>query len=150
MSLDAALSFLNSQEVVSICTASTDGAPHAAPSFFALDGRALVFTTGATTHTGANLSVNPRASVAAADAPDPGQTWSDARGIQITGSVTELGGDDAAAAAALLRSRYSHLDDQVLSSHFFRLDPESISFVSHGDPDEEFRKLGVSWQREVF
>jgi uncharacterized protein YhbP (UPF0306 family) len=151
MSLESALAFLGSQELVSLCTASSAGVPHAAPSFFALDGRSVLFTTSATTQTGQNLAANPQAAVAAADAPDPGQTWSDAHGIQLHGPVTALTGADADAAASALRARYAHLDDRMMSSHFFRLDPTSIAFVAHGDSaDQEFAKLGVEWRREEF
>jgi uncharacterized protein YhbP (UPF0306 family) len=151
MSIEAAYEFLGTQELITLCTASSSGAPHAAPVFFALDGRSVVFTTSEHTHTGKNLLSNPVAGVAAGDAPDPGQTWSDAKGIQIHGSVASLEGDDAAAAAALLRARYSHLDDRIMQSHFFRLHADSVDFI-HNAPegDDEFSLLGVEWTRESF
>jgi uncharacterized protein YhbP (UPF0306 family) len=151
MSIEAAIAFLNSQELVTLCTASTAGVPHAAPVFFALDGRNVVFTTSEKTHTGQNVLSNPLAGVACGDAPDPGQTWSDAQGIQIHGKVVSLEGDAATAAAAMLRARYSHLDDRIMQSHFFRLEPTSIDYIRNKpDGDEEFEALGVDWTRETY
>jgi uncharacterized protein YhbP (UPF0306 family) len=151
MTIEAAYEFLASQEVVVISTASADGLPHAAPSFYALDGRNVVFTTNDNTHTGRNLAANPRAAVAAGDAPDPGQTWSDARGIQIVGNVVSLTGADADTAATALRAAYPHLGDAVTRSHFYRLEPTTVDYIHHGDSgDDEFAVLGVNWVREHF
>jgi uncharacterized protein YhbP (UPF0306 family) len=151
MSIEAAIEFLAGHELLTLCTASAAGVPHAAPVFFALDGRNVVFTTSPSTHTGKNVMSNPLAGVACGDAPDPGQTWSDAKGIQIHGTVVSLDGDAAEAAAALLRSRYSHLDDRIMQSHFFRLEPTSIDYIRNNpDGDEEFELLGVDWTRESF
>jgi uncharacterized protein YhbP (UPF0306 family) len=151
MSLEVALEFLDSHELIVLCTASSAGVPHAAPSFFVLDGRNVIFTTSDRTQTGQNIAANATASLAAGDAPDEGQTWSDAKGIQITGKVIELSGDDAVSAAGMLRGRYRHLDDRILQSHFFRLEPTSIDYIAHADDgDEEFEPLGVDWTRESF
>jgi uncharacterized protein YhbP (UPF0306 family) len=151
MTIEAAYEFLASQEVVVISTASADGLPHAAPSFYALEGSNVLFTTNDNTHTGRNLATNPRAAVAAGDAPDPGQTWSDARGIQIVGNVVSLSGAEAEAAASALRAAYSHLDDGVTRSHFYRLEPTTVDYIHHGDDDDdEFEDLGVNWVREHF
>ena len=151
MSIEAALEFLASHELLVICTASKDGVPHAAPSFYALDGQTILFTTSDTTHTGRNIAANSAAAVAAGDAPDPGQTWDDAQGIQIVGSVRELTGDDAKAAADKLRANYSHLGERILQSHFYALEPTSIDYIHKGQKgDAEFAPLGVNWERESF
>jgi uncharacterized protein YhbP (UPF0306 family) len=151
MTIEAAYDFLGSHELLVIATASADGVPHAAPSFYALDGRSILFTTSPSTHTGGNIAATGKAAVAAGDAPDPGQTWDDAKGIQIVGTVTQLSGDAAAAAADKLRANYSHLGDSILQSHFYRLDPTSVSFIHNApDGDEEFEPLGVNWKRDTF
>ena len=151
MSIEAAFEFLDTNELISLSTASKDGVPHAAPSFFALDGHKIVFTTSDKTHTAKNISANPVAAVAAGDAPDPGQTWNDAKGIQIFGKVVGLSGDDATAAADLLRNRYSHLGDTIMQSHFFRLEPTTVDYIRNApDGDEEFEPLGVDWHRETY
>ena len=151
MSLESAYEFLASQELLVICTASKEGVPHAAPSFYALDGQDIIFTTSDKSRTGTNLLSNPVAAVAAGDAPDPGQTWDDAKGIQIIASVTVLSGDDATAAADKLKASYSHLGDTILQSHFFRLTPTSVDYIRNApDGDEEFEPLGVDWTRETY
>ena len=151
MSIEAAYDFLGSHELLVICTASKDGVPHAAPSFYAIDGRNIIFTTSDRTHTGRNVLSNPTASVAAGDAPDPGQTWDDAKGIQIVGKVVELSGSAATAAASKLRANYSHLGETIMQSHFFCIEPTSIDFIHNApDGDEEFETLGVNWAREHY
>jgi nitroimidazol reductase NimA-like FMN-containing flavoprotein (pyridoxamine 5'-phosphate oxidase superfamily) len=150
MSTQAALEFLASQELISLSTASLDGAPHSAPMFFAIAGHNVIFTGSDKSRTGRNLSANARAAVSCGDAPDPGQTWDDAQGIQIVGTVVELSGDDATDAAGLLQARYHHLDDRIMQSHFYRLVPSTIEYIrNQPDGDEEFEALGVDWHREV-
>jgi uncharacterized protein YhbP (UPF0306 family) len=151
MSIDAAFAFLGSQELVVICSASLQGVPHAAPSFYALDGHNIVFTTSDKSRTGSNVLSNPIAAVAAGDAPDPGQTWNDAKGIQIVGRVVHLSGDDATRAAGMLRASYEHLGDSIMQSDFFRLEPTSVEYIRNApDGDEEFEALGVDWAREQY
>ncbi len=151
MSIDAAYEFLGSHELLVLCTSSKDGVPHAAPSFYALDGRNIIFTTSDKSHTGANVINNPVAAIAAGDAPDADQSWSDAKGIQIIGKVTHLEGDAAVAAAAKLRANYSHLGDSIMQSHFFQLEPTSVDYIRNDpDGDEEFEALGVDWAREHY
>lgn len=151
MSIEAAYEFLGSHELLVISTASLAGEPHSAPSFYALDGRNILFTTSDKSRTGANLAANPRASVGAGDPPDPGQTWDDAKGIQILGNVVSITGDEAIAAADKLRANYSHLGDGILQSHFYKLVPTSIDYIRNApDGDEEFEPLGVDWTREHY
>ena len=151
MSIEAAFEFLAGHELIVLSTASPDGVPHAAPSFYALDGRNIVFTTSPDSHTGRNLAANPRAAVAAGDAPNPGQTWDDAKGLQIVGSVRELSGDEATAAAGKLRGNYSHLGEGILQSKFYSLEPSTVDYIHSGSTaDSEFEALGVNWEREHF
>jgi uncharacterized protein YhbP (UPF0306 family) len=151
MPIETAYEFLASQELLVICTASKAGVPHAAPSFYALEGRNILFTTSDKTRTGSNVLSNPVAAVAAGDAPDPGQTWDDAKGIQINGSVELLEGAEADAARDKLRAAYSHLGDSILQSHFFKLTPHQVDYIRNApDGDEEFEPLGVDWTRETF
>ena len=92
MSLESAYEFLASHELLVICTASKEGVPHAAPSFYALDGQDILISISDKSRTGSNLASNPVAAVGAGDAPDPGQTWDDAKGIQIQRQATLLDG----------------------------------------------------------
>ena len=108
------------------------------------------FVASATT-TGKNLLSNPRAAFGEGDAPDPGQTWDDAKGIQIVGNVVHLDGAEADAAAAALMAKYSHLGEAIKQSHLFRLDPTRVKYLHNApDGDEAFETLGVNWVIEEF
>ncbi len=151
MSIESAYEFLGSHELLVICTASKEGVPHAAPSFYALDGRDILITLSEKSRTGSNLIANPIAAVGAGDAPDPGQTWSDAKGIQITAKAITLEGADADAAKDKIKAAYSHLGDSVLQSLCFRLTATSVDYIRNApDGDEEFEPLGVDWTRETY
>jgi uncharacterized protein YhbP (UPF0306 family) len=151
MSLESAYEFLGSHELLIICTASKEGVPHAAPSFYALDGRDVLISISDKSRTGANLASNPVVAIGAGDAPDPGQTWDDAEGIQIQASATLLDGADADAAKEKIKAAYSHLGDSVLQSHCYRLAATSVDYIHNApDGDEEFEPLGVDWKRESY
>lgn len=151
MSLESAYEFLASHELLVICTASKEGVPHAAPSFYAMDGNDILISLSDKSRTGSNLLTNPIAAVGAGDAPDPGQTWSDAKGIQIVAKATALDGAEADAAKAKIKEAYSHLGDSVLQSHAFRLTATSVDYIRNSpDGDEEFEPLGVDWTRETY
>ena len=151
MSIESAYEFLGSHELLVICTASKEGVPHAAPSFYALDGRDILITISDKSRTGSNLIANPVAAVGAGDAPDPGQSWSDAKGIQITAKATTLEGADAEAAKDKIKAAYSHLGDSVLQALCFRLTATSVDYIRNApDGDEEFEPLGVDWTRETY
>lgn len=151
MSLESAYEFLGSQELLVICTASKEGVPHAAPSFYALDGQDVLISISDKSRTGSNLSDNPVAAIAAGDAPDPGQTWDDAKGIQIQAAATLLSGADADAAKEKIKAAYRHLGDSVLQTHCYRLKATSVDYIRNApDGDEEFEPLGVDWTRETY
>ena len=151
MSLESAYAFLGSHELLVICTASKEGVPHAAPSFYALDGQDVLISISDKSRTGANLAANPVVAIGAGDAPDPGQTWDDAKGIQIQAAATLLDGADADAAKEKIKAAYSHLGDSVLQSHCYRLTATSVDYIRNSpDGDEEFEPLGVDWTREQY
>ena len=151
MSLESAYAFLGSHELLVICTASKEGVPHAAPSFYALDGQDVLISISDKSRTGANLAANPVVAIGAGDAPDPGQTWDDAKGIQIQAAATLLDGADADAAKEKIKAAYSHLGDSVLQSHCYRLTATSVDYIRNSpDGDEEFEPLGVDWTRESY
>ena len=146
---ESAYEFLGSHELLTLATASTDGKPHATPIFYVSDRATLHFALAANSTAARNLADNPRASIGIGDAPDPGQSWEDAKGVQIDGKVVRLDGDDASAAAEQFRSRYPHLGDAVTAGPFYRLDPEDVRYVHNDIPgDEDFEALGAHWHRE--
>jgi PPOX class probable F420-dependent enzyme len=66
MTEDEVLAFLaEGSRTGKLATASPTGAPHAAPVWFLVDGKDLVFTTFRDTVKGRNLRANPRAALTA-------------------------------------------------------------------------------------
>ena len=146
----SAESFLAQHELLTLATSSKSGEPHAASVFYATDGTTIFFSVppGSVSHR--NLKENPRASVAVGDAPDEGEDASAARGIQITGDVSDIDGDEEKAAGAKVSARYPYLGDVFSGGDFFRLDPTEVHYVHNDeDGDESFEALGVTWKRET-
>ncbi len=146
----SAEAFLASHELLTLATASSSGEPHAAPVFYATDGTTVYFSLNASSQSYKNIQENGRASVAVGDAPDAGQDWKAAKGIQITGDVTDIEGDEEREAGEKVAARYSYLDDVFSGGDFFRLDPDEVHYVDNsGDGDEAFEALGVEWKRST-
>lgn len=146
---ESAYEFLGSHELLTLATASNDGKPHATPIFYVSDQATVHFSLAEGSTSARNVADNPRASIGIGDAPDPGQTWDDAKGVQIDGTVVKLQGDEAKAAADKFRSRYPHLGDAVSAGPFYRLDPQDVRYVHNDVPtDEDFEALGAHWYRE--
>lgn len=142
--------FLASHELLTLATASSTGEPHAAPVFYATDGLSVFFSLNANSQSYKNIKANGRASVAVGDAPDPGQDWTAAKGLQITGTVTDIDGDEEREAGEKVAARYSFLDDVFSGGDFFRLDAEDVKYVDNSsDGDEAFEALGVEWKRST-
>jgi PPOX class probable F420-dependent enzyme len=69
MTDDEVWSFLNSEppRPAVLATKRPDGRPHAAPIWYAVDGRTIVFNTGAATIKGRNLANDPRVAICVDD-----------------------------------------------------------------------------------
>jgi PPOX class probable F420-dependent enzyme len=69
MTDDEVWSFLNSEppRPAVLATTRPDGRPHAAPIWYAVDGRTIVFNTGAATIKGRNLANDPRVAICVDD-----------------------------------------------------------------------------------
>ena len=146
---ESAYEFLASHELLTLATASSSGVPHAAAVFYVSEGSTVFFSVPPESETGQNLAANAKASVAVADVPDPGEDWSAARGIQVSGAVSQLDGDEADSISTRFGERYPHLGAIVTHSPFFRLDPEVVEYVHNDEPgDDALEALGVSWRRE--
>lgn len=142
--------FLAAHELLTLATASSSGEPHAAPVFYATDGTTVYFSLNANSQSYKNIKENGRASVAVGDAPDAGEDWKAAKGIQITGDVTDIEGDEEREAGQKVAARYSYLDDVFSGGDFFRLDPTEVHYVDNStDGDEAFEALGVQWKRST-
>src|SRR5688572_28168644 len=102
---ESAFEYLNSHSLLFLATAS-GGSVHVAPMFYATEGKSIFFSAPDQSQTASNLKSNPAAAVAVAEAPE---NWGKARGLQIEGTVSELNGDDEAAAGALFQAKFPHL-----------------------------------------
>src|SRR5688572_30756577 len=144
---ESALEYLRSHFLLVLATAATDGTPHASPMFYASEGPKIYFSAPDESRTARNLKDNPRAAVAVAEMPTD---WTKARGLQLEGGVTELKGDEEAAAAELFASRYPFLGEAVRHAHYWRFDPADVHYVHNDQPgDERFESLGQEWERET-
>ena len=143
---DSALDYLKSHYLLVLATAGADGAPHAAPMFYASEGPKIYFSAPDDSRTAKNLGANPRAAVAVAEMPSE---WTKAQGLQLEGRVTELDGDDEARAADLFSQRYPFLGDAAKHSHYWQFEPDDVTYVHNDRPgDTQFEVLGQEWERE--
>jgi len=143
---ESAFEYLNSHSLLFLATASSDGKVHVAPMFYATEGKSVFFSAPDISETAANLKQNPTAAFAVADPP---RDWNKARGLQVTGPVTELDGADEGKAGALFQSKFSHLGDDALHSHYWRLEAADVRYVHNDESgNESFETLGQTWTRE--
>jgi len=143
---ESAFEYLNSHSLLFLATASADGNVHVAPMFYATEGNAIFFSAPDNSESAKNLKQTPTAAIAVAD---PVSDWSKARGLQIEGAVTELDGDAETAAGELFLSKFPHLGDAAMHTHYWRLAADDIRYV-HNDErgNETFDSLGTTWTRE--
>ena len=142
----SAFEYLSSHVLLNLATASGDGRPHAAPIFYVSEGNAVFFSMAPTSESARNVEANPVASISVADVPDD---WTKARGLQITGRVSQVSGDEQARVGALFQERFSFLQDAA-SYPYYRLDPEEVHYVHNDEEaDEDIEALGVHWHRET-
>ena len=143
---ESAFDYLNSHSLLFLATSSSSGDVHVAPMFYATEGKSIFFSAPDDSVTASNLKANPKAAVAVADPP---ADWGKARGLQIEGSASELDGDDEAKAGSLFQSKFSHLGDDALHSHYWRLDASDVRYVHNDEAGQEtFETLGQTWTRE--
>ena len=138
--------YLANHDILTLATASGSGAPNAAAMYYAAKGSAVYFSAFPESNTGKNLAENSKA---AASIYEPSTDPSSARGVQMRGTVTELDGDEEAAAAALFAEKYPQLGDGVNHSHYWRLDPTDIKYTHNGEGgDSQGQSLGITWESE--
>ncbi|MBR5281907.1 MAG: pyridoxamine 5'-phosphate oxidase family protein [Alistipes sp.] len=84
--LEKIAAFIGEHHVLTLATATPDGAPYCCNAFFAYraDEQAFVFTTDSTTRHGEMMSANPRV---AASVVLETRTVGKVQGLQITGTV---------------------------------------------------------------
>jgi uncharacterized protein YhbP (UPF0306 family) len=138
--------YLANHDILTLATASGAGVPNAAAMYYAAKGSAVYFSAFPESTTGKNLAENAKA---AASIYEPSSDPTNARGVQLRGSVTELDGDEETAAADLFAAKYPQLGDGVRHTHYFRLDPTDIKYTHNGEGgDSQGESLGVTWESE--
>jgi len=143
---ESAFEYLNSHSLLFLATASSSGTVHVAPMFYATEGKSIFFSAPDSSQTAANLKANPNAAVAVADPP---AEWGKARGLQIEGTATELDGDEETKAGELFKSKFAHLGEGALHSHYWKLEASDIRYVHNDEAGQEsFEALGQTWTRE--
>jgi uncharacterized protein YhbP (UPF0306 family) len=139
--------YLDRHRLLALATSSKAGIPHAASAFYANDGISLYFSTAPESVTSRNLAENPFAAIAIADDSDD---LGESKGVQISGSVARVEGDEEGKAATLFRQRFPSLGDEVEDAPYYRLDPNDIRLVDNEQADgDELSALGVTWKRNV-
>jgi uncharacterized protein YhbP (UPF0306 family) len=143
---ESAFEYLQSHSLLFLATASKDGNVHVAPMFYATDGKCVFFSAPDSSETAKNLKQNPTACIAVAD---PVDDWNKARGLQIEGAVDELDGDEETEVGKLFQTKFPHLGDGAMHTHYWRLNADDIRYT-HNDEggNETFKTLGQTWSRE--
>ena len=142
----SAFEYLSSHELLFLATASSDGRPHAAPIFYVSEGQAAFFSVAPGSESARNLDQNPLASFAVADVPSD---WSKARGLQVTGRVSQVSGDEQQRVGELFSQRFTAVSDAA-SYTYYRLDPDEVHYIHNDEEaDEDIEALGVHWLRET-
>ena len=141
--------FLASHELITLASATKSGEPHACDLLYVSEGTTVFFALNPGSQTARNLKENPRASVSVGDAPDEGEDWTAARGIQVTGDVVDIEGDEERDCGQKFLARYPYLDDVFAGGDFWRLDATEVHYVHNDEEgDESIQALGVEWKRE--
>jgi nitroimidazol reductase NimA-like FMN-containing flavoprotein (pyridoxamine 5'-phosphate oxidase superfamily) len=146
MSDEAAFEYLKTHELMFLATASKTGNPHVSPMFYACEGKKIYFSAPPGSETDRWLKENPIAEIAVAEQP---AEWSDSRGLQIEGPVTELDGEEETHAGELFKARYPFLGDKAMHTHYWRLDAQDVVYM-HTDTknaDETQQSLGQTWAK---
>jgi uncharacterized protein YhbP (UPF0306 family) len=128
------LAYLRAHRVATLATHGTDG-PWAAAVFYASDGFELCFLSSPSSRHCRNLANSPRA---AAAIHEDYADWRDIRGVQLEGTVSELGGADERAARSLYAEKFRFVRNpagviaQALEKvRWYRLAPERLYFVDN-------------------
>jgi len=124
--------YLARHTTLTLATVGPDGAPQAAPLFYASDETlALVFVSAPDSHHSLNLARNP---AAAAGIYDEVWDWQAIRGVQIEGRVERLEGAERERAWALYQAKYPFVAafaGQVAQSAFYRLRPRWLRYIDN-------------------
>ncbi len=129
-----ALAYLAQHQVMTIATVGEDGV-WAAAVFYAHEGFDLFFLSAGHTRHALHIHENPQ--VAATIQEDYAE-WTAVKGIQLSGSVTQLHGEEKAVAINLYQKKYAFLTQAPLpiqmalkKVNWYRLCPDRLFFVDN-------------------
>ncbi|MCC6211933.1 MAG: pyridoxamine 5'-phosphate oxidase family protein [Burkholderiales bacterium] len=133
-SRERALAYLRAHHVMTLATHGA-GVPWAAAVFYANDGFDLIFLSSPSSRHCGNLAANPRA---AATIQEDYADWTEIKGVQMEGTVTELGGETERAARSLYGARFPFvrqavpaLAEALKKIRWYRLAPERLYYIDN-------------------
>lgn len=141
--------FIQEHSALTIATASSSGAPHAATMIYVNDGLAVYFSTNPDTVTATHISTNPRVSFAISEYQ---HDWQESRGVQADGEAeVVISPQEVQRVVALFKAKYSSLKDTRTSNlSIFRVRPAAIHFVDNrGSGEVAGQTLGTGWRRSL-
>jgi len=132
---DAALQYLRDHNVLSLATCA-DNQPWVAPVFYAWRASALYFLSAPHTRHGQNMAANPQVS---GSIQDDVASWSAIQGLQLSGGVSLLEGDDRQQAIDIYQAKFNLNADtappQILKAldkiSWYRCDLQQLLFVDN-------------------
>jgi hypothetical protein len=129
--------YLSSHHVMTLATQGSDG-PWAAAVFYVEDGQTLVFLSSPGSRHGRHLAHDPRCAATIQDNVDD---WSQIKGIQLEGRVSELHGDEQAQARQRYGERFTIVGrlanapaaivEALAQVRWYRLVPERLCFIDN-------------------
>jgi uncharacterized protein YhbP (UPF0306 family) len=144
---DQVVRFLGEKKTLTIATVAGDGTPHAATLVYANDGATLYVWAHAGTTTAEQLGDGTVVGFAIDEyADDPRET----KGVQGTGSVARVSGEELAKAGDLFGQKFPKLRPGASAAvSFFRIDPGEIHYIDNsageGEPEsDEYRRQSFS------
>lgn len=144
---DYVVDYLDQQHTLTLATAASGGAPHAATLVYVNKGPLLYIWVHQSAATTARIDDNPEVAFAI---DEYAEDWRQTKGVQGSGhceAVTD--GVELASVAELFGSRFPDLRPGATSAvTFFRITPAELFFIDNtrgeGDPDpDEYRRESV-------
>jgi uncharacterized protein YhbP (UPF0306 family) len=144
------LDYLGSEKIITLATASPDGAPHASSFMYVNDGAMLYFWARPTSTTAKHVQSNPRVAFAIDEYV---QEWNKAKGVQGSGqSELVSSGDEVARVVGLFADKFPSPSSGASTTNitFFRITPSTLQFIDNAGAtinvsDEEF---GLDFHRQ--
>jgi nitroimidazol reductase NimA-like FMN-containing flavoprotein (pyridoxamine 5'-phosphate oxidase superfamily) len=146
----AVIEYLDTEKLVRLATATSDGSPHASTFMYVNDGLSLYFWARPTSTTAQHLRGNPTVSFTIDEYVED---WNKARGIQGEGRCELVSdGDELAQAIKRFADKFPSPSSGASTTNisFFRIRPTQLRFIDNSGSnvqlsDEEF---GLDFHQE--